>query len=131
VSFLPVFTLQAAEGKLFGPLAYTKTFALVAALIITLFMMPAFAHWLFSFKAPRKSYRTVLNSLLILLGNCCILVVGLGRGCGYILGLNNLLAYWAEQQKLPSPKLNNFLRKHHNTITIAIVAAAVSWFACL
>ena len=30
VSFLPVFTLQAAEGKLFGPLAYTKTFALIA-----------------------------------------------------------------------------------------------------
>src|SRR5690606_23797887 len=45
VSFLPVFTLEAAEGKLFGPLAYTKTFALVAALIFTLVIMPAFSHW--------------------------------------------------------------------------------------
>ena len=37
ISFLPIFTLQAAEGKLFGPLAYTKTFALVAALIVFYF----------------------------------------------------------------------------------------------
>ena len=56
VSFLPVFTLQAAEGKLFGPLAYTKTFALVSALIITLFMMPTFAYWLFSLKADRRAH---------------------------------------------------------------------------
>src|SRR5690606_5847263 len=45
VSFLPVFTLEAAEGKLFGPLAYTKSFALVAAVIFTLVIMPAFSHW--------------------------------------------------------------------------------------
>jgi copper/silver efflux system protein len=41
VSFIPVFTMQAAEGKLFGPLAFTKTFALVAALIVALFILPA------------------------------------------------------------------------------------------
>ncbi|MDX1409317.1 MAG: efflux RND transporter permease subunit, partial [Saprospiraceae bacterium] len=34
VSFLPVFTLEAAEGKLFRPLAFTKTFALIAAIIV-------------------------------------------------------------------------------------------------
>src|SRR5690554_4973918 len=48
VSFIPVFTMQAAEGKLFGPLAFTKTFALVAALIVALFILPAFAHWFFA-----------------------------------------------------------------------------------
>jgi copper/silver efflux system protein len=126
VSFLPVFTLQAAEGKLFGPLAYTKTFALVAALIITLFMMPAFAHWLFSFKAPRKSYRVVLNSLLILFGFVALWWSVWAGVVVILLGLNNLLAYWAQQQKLPAPGLNNFFSKHHNTLTIAIVAAAVS-----
>ena len=36
VSFIPVFTLQAAEGKLFRPLAFTKTFALIAALMVSL-----------------------------------------------------------------------------------------------
>lgn len=47
ISFLPVFTMEAAEGKLFQPLAWTKTFALVASLLVSLFVLPAFAHWLF------------------------------------------------------------------------------------
>lgn len=127
VSFLPVFTLQAAEGKLFGPLAYTKTFALVAALIITLFMMPAFAHWLFSLKTSRKLYRVVLNTLLIVFG---IITLWWSVWAGTVillLGLNNLLAHFGEQQKLPNSKLNHLFSKHHNTLTIAIVAVSVSW----
>ncbi|MDC3220624.1 efflux RND transporter permease subunit [Flavobacteriales bacterium] len=46
ISFLPVFTMTAAEGKLFGPLAFTKTSALIAALIISLFVLPSIAHLL-------------------------------------------------------------------------------------
>ena len=46
VSFLPVFTLQAAEGKLFKPLAYTKTFALIASVIVALTLVPPAAHLL-------------------------------------------------------------------------------------
>ena len=41
ISFLPVFTMQAAEGKLFRPLAYTKTFALIASLVVALTMASA------------------------------------------------------------------------------------------
>ncbi|RME22963.1 MAG: efflux RND transporter permease subunit, partial [Candidatus Zixiibacteriota bacterium] len=48
VSFLPVFTMQAAEGKLFKPLAYTKTFALIASVIVALTIIPPFAHVLFT-----------------------------------------------------------------------------------
>jgi len=44
VSFLPVFTLEAAEGKLFKPLAWTKTFALVSSVVVALALVPAFAH---------------------------------------------------------------------------------------
>lgn len=44
ISFLPVFTMTAAEGKLFGPLAFTKTSALIAALIVSLFVLPSIAH---------------------------------------------------------------------------------------
>jgi Cu(I)/Ag(I) efflux system membrane protein CusA/SilA len=47
VSFLPVFTMEAAEGKLFKPLAYTKTFALVASVIVALTIIPPMAHLLF------------------------------------------------------------------------------------
>jgi copper/silver efflux system protein len=55
VSFLPVFMLEAQEGKLFGPLAFTKTFILIAALMIVLTLIPAFAHWLFSKRSVQKS----------------------------------------------------------------------------
>lgn len=44
VSFLPVFALTAAEGKLFTPLAFTKSFAMVAALIVSMIVLPALAH---------------------------------------------------------------------------------------
>ena len=44
VSFLPVFTMTAAEGKLFRPLAFTKTFALVASVIVALVVIPPLAH---------------------------------------------------------------------------------------
>ena len=127
VSFLPVFTLQAAEGKLFGPLAYTKTFALVAALIITLFMMPAFAHWLFSLKLNRKFYRVALNLLLIILG---IFVLGVQVWAGVVillLGVNNMMGYLAEHKKLPFTRLQKFFTSYHNHITTGIVAIAVAW----
>ncbi|MCL7488228.1 MAG: efflux RND transporter permease subunit [Desulfobulbaceae bacterium] len=48
VSFLPVFTMVAAEGKLFKPLAYTKTFALIASIILALTVLPPLAHLLFT-----------------------------------------------------------------------------------
>jgi Cu(I)/Ag(I) efflux system membrane protein CusA/SilA len=44
LSFLPVFTLQASEGKLFRPLAWTKTFALLSSLLVALFLLPVLAH---------------------------------------------------------------------------------------
>ena len=44
--FLPVFTLEASEGKLFRPLAWTKTFALLASLLVALAVIPPLAHLL-------------------------------------------------------------------------------------
>lgn len=41
VSFLPIFTLEAQEGRLFGPLAYTKTFAMAAAALLSVTLVPA------------------------------------------------------------------------------------------
>ena len=42
VSFLPVFTLQAQEGRLFAPLAFTKTYAMAAAAILAITLVPVF-----------------------------------------------------------------------------------------
>ena len=41
VSFLPIFTLEAQEGRLFKPLAYTKTFSMAAAAILSVTLVPA------------------------------------------------------------------------------------------
>ncbi|MEJ2545861.1 MAG: efflux RND transporter permease subunit, partial [Calditrichaceae bacterium] len=68
VSFIPVFTMQAAEGKLFRPLAFTKTFALIAALLVSLLILPALAHWFFGFRIKRASIGKWLNPILIVIG---------------------------------------------------------------
>jgi copper/silver efflux system protein len=47
VSFLPVFTMIGAEGKLFKPLAFTKTFALIASILIALTILPVMAYTFF------------------------------------------------------------------------------------
>lgn len=46
LSFLPVFGLTAAEGKLFHPLAFTKTYALCVALVVSLCFLPTLVSWL-------------------------------------------------------------------------------------
>jgi Cu(I)/Ag(I) efflux system membrane protein CusA/SilA len=41
VSFLPIFTLESQEGRMFGPLAFTKTFAMAAAALLSVTLVPA------------------------------------------------------------------------------------------
>lgn len=54
VGFLPVFAMEGAEGKLFRPLAYTKTFALMAAVIVAVLVIPPFAHSLLKKREKRS-----------------------------------------------------------------------------
>ncbi len=68
VSFLPVFTMIGAEGKLFKPLAFTKTFALAASVIVALTIIPPAAHILFTTKVSSRTLKQVLNAGLILAG---------------------------------------------------------------
>ncbi|MEZ5040193.1 MAG: efflux RND transporter permease subunit [Saprospiraceae bacterium] len=68
ISFIPVFTMEAAEGKLFKPLAFTKTFALVASIVVAITLIPPLAHSLFSIKTDRKAFQHLGNSLLLLSG---------------------------------------------------------------
>ncbi|MFO7524561.1 MAG: efflux RND transporter permease subunit [Ignavibacteriaceae bacterium] len=135
VSFLPVFTLQEAEGKLFGPLAYTKTFALVAALLITLLMMPAFAHWLFSIKARKKSYRFYLNILLIVFGLIVLFWVAWAGAVLILLGIHGLIFYLHKNDPDRLSRISgkrfqstvDYSVQHHEAITVIIIAAAISW----
>ena len=53
VSFIPVFAMHAQEGKMFHPLAFTKTFALLSALLLGFLLLPTLAYWVLSLRWPR------------------------------------------------------------------------------
>ncbi|MBU1626064.1 efflux RND transporter permease subunit, partial [bacterium] len=72
VSFLPVFTMVAAEGKLFKPLAYTKTLALVASGITAVTVIPPLAMVLFKKFHLEKKIINILILFLFLLGGLLI-----------------------------------------------------------
>jgi Cu(I)/Ag(I) efflux system membrane protein CusA/SilA len=46
LSFIPIFTLQAQEGRLFAPLAFTKTYAMAGAAILSVTLVPVLMGWL-------------------------------------------------------------------------------------
>lgn len=54
VSFMPVFTLEAEEGRLFRPLAFTKTYAMAAAALLTITLIPALLYFLVKKSPPRR-----------------------------------------------------------------------------
>ena len=64
MSFLPIFTLEAQEGRLFGPLAYTKTFAMAAAAMLSITLVPALMV-LFVRGRIIPEHRNPLNRVLI------------------------------------------------------------------
>ena len=76
ISFLPVFTLEAAEGKLFKPLAYTKTFALLGSIVVALTLIPPIAQWLIAGKNNDKRTKRVLWFLVALLVVAEIMFLG-------------------------------------------------------
>ncbi len=116
ISFLPVFAMEAAEGKLFKPLAFTKTFTMISALLIGLIIIPTLAHLIFSIKIDKKRYQRLGNIILIATGLLLSIVSG-----DYIalaisaFGINGLLAYrWKEHQK-------NWINLINISITIVVV----------
>jgi Cu(I)/Ag(I) efflux system membrane protein CusA/SilA len=66
VSFLPIFALEAQEGRLFKPLAYTKTFAMAAAALLSVTLVPALMI-LFVRGRIMPEHKNPLNRLLILI----------------------------------------------------------------
>lgn len=119
VSFLPIFAMQAAEGKLFTPLAFTKTFAMLAALFIGILFIPTFAHLVFSIRLDKGKMSKVWNGLLILAG--LVFWIGFGSWLSIALilfGVNNLL-----ENKWPEDK-----RKYVNIINIIITLFVVVYF---
>jgi len=114
ISFIPVFTMIGAEGKLFRPLAYTKTFALTASIIVALFLIPPFAAFLFRKKSIKNTFTYVLNGVLIALG---IAAVGFGYWMGLILMAFGITGLLNLQNKIAD--------KQTNLVNIIISASAI------
>jgi Cu(I)/Ag(I) efflux system membrane protein CusA/SilA len=91
VSFLPIFTLEAQEGRLFKPLAYTKTFAMAAASLLSVTVVPALMI-LFVRGRILPEMRNPINRALIWLYRPIIEVVLRAKSLTIILALVVLAA---------------------------------------
>ena len=114
ISFIPVFTMIGAEGKLFRPLAFTKTFALTASIIVALFLIPPFAAFLFRKQRTRRTSSYLINLVLAISGILAIIY-------GYWLGI--ILIAFATTSFLKSN--HKFSEKKANFINIIISASAI------
>ncbi|MBU2949979.1 efflux RND transporter permease subunit [Tamlana agarivorans] len=114
ISFVPVFTMIGAEGKLFRPLAFTKTMALSASLVIALFLIPPFAAYLFRKTSLKSSFKYIINGALIIAG-IAIMVTG------YWLGII-LVAFSITGLLGVLGKLN---KKNSNLVNIIISCTAI------
>ena len=115
ISFVPVFALQGQEGKLFRPLAFTKTFALLAALFVGIVVIPALAHALFSFRVGKDRTRRGWNGLLVGLGVTLLFFVPWAGVVLVILGIYNLLEHF----------LPDGFRQYSEYVIIGVVLIAV------
>ena len=118
VSFLPVFTMIGPEGKLFRPLAFTKTMALVAALIISLFLIPPFAALFFKDRKRTKAGQSFWLLFLLLVS-----IYGLFKGVSiaWILLLYVLFRFSIRWRKI------NVAPSNLEKINMGFVVIAVLW----
>jgi Cu(I)/Ag(I) efflux system membrane protein CusA/SilA len=63
LSFVPVFTLQAQEGRLFAPLAFTKTYAMAGAAILSVTLVPVLMGWLIRGNIPSEQANPINRGL--------------------------------------------------------------------
>ncbi len=90
-SFLPIFFLGEREGRLFNPLAYSKTFAMAGSTLLTLFVLPVIIIWVFKGESGAtgdyresafvRAYRAALNTTIryrysFVVGSLVLLVAG-------------------------------------------------------
>lgn len=117
VSFLPVFAMEAQEGKMFSPLAYTKTYALASAFVLGLILLPTLSYILFSVRINSKPIRKILNYILVAAGLLLSVLYGSIPALGLTaVGLNNLLAH-----RWKKPGTGNY-------INIGIALAVATYF---
>lgn len=68
IAFLPVFALEGPEGKLFRPLAYTKTFCLLGSLLVAILILPSLAQIIFARRGMRGLRGVLWPAIFLALG---------------------------------------------------------------
>jgi Cu(I)/Ag(I) efflux system membrane protein CusA/SilA len=101
VSFLPVFTLQGQEGRMFKPLAFTKTFAMAAASLLSVTLVPV-AMGLFIRGRIYRERANPLNRALIKLYRPAIDWVLANRGLTIVAGIVALIVTWIPWSRIGS-----------------------------
>jgi copper/silver efflux system protein len=91
VSFLPIFALEAQEGRLFKPLAYTKTFAMAAAALLSVLLVPALM-MVFVRGRIMPEHKNPVNRFLIWVYRPAIRFVLRHKGATIVVVLTILLA---------------------------------------
>jgi len=111
ISFLPVFAMQASEGKLFKPLAFTKTFALLSSLLLGLIVVPALAHIVFSIRFDKEKSKKVWALVTAGLGLAFLIIYGSIPAIALILfGANNFFENkWPEKLRVWVNRLNTII----------------------
>ena len=122
VSFLPVFTMTGAEGKLFQPLAYTKTFALIVSICLTLTLLPSMAHVLMGWRVRPGASRSLAWAGASVLG--LLLGAAWGMWPGYALAA---MAGW----KAAEPILPGRVQRVGLVTINGMVMLAVSWLLAI
>jgi Cu(I)/Ag(I) efflux system membrane protein CusA/SilA len=124
VSFLPVFAMQAQEGKLFHPLAFTKTFALLSAFLLGIIVLPTLVHIFFNVSFDRKKIKRIWNGSLIIAGLIFVIIWQMWPALALTaVGINNLLDYrWSENRKEFPNYINIFI-----TVLFATWYLSIAW----
>ncbi len=119
VSFLPVFFMENAEGKLFRPLAFTKTFALGASFIIGIIILPMLSYFAFNIRIQKAKMVRIWNIIMIVAG----------------LSLSIYFSFWLPMAlvvigalRLVEDKNPKFLGKYSTQITLFIIVAVTLFF---
>jgi len=124
VSFLPVFAMEASEGKLFHPLAFTKTFALISAFVLGIVVLPTLVYLFFNIRIDTQKVKRIFNGILIGAGLFFIFAWQTGIAIALIaIGLNNLLAYRWKPQRQHWPDFINI----GITVLIATYYLSIEW----
>ncbi|MFA5814948.1 MAG: efflux RND transporter permease subunit [Bacteroidales bacterium] len=123
-SFLPVFAMEAAEGKLFRPLAFTKTFAITSSYVLGMVVLPMLAYYIYSLNFDKGRLRKFWNFTLILAGPAAVIFLGAWPALALtLIGVSNLLSNrWSEvRQEMPKYIAIGL------TIFVAVYYLTVEW----